>query len=426
MKTKFVLSIFFIVILISSVSALTMKFTPLDAYGKIIPNTNFDYQINFTIDSNCQNVEKSFQLNNRKTNNYGYFVVDLNISGISSSVGYICEYKNGVYRKTHNITDTIIRDLYLRSATFSGDINMTNNSIIDIYQLIFSNGDYIIGNNSIDIVINKTRTVKYGYDFTEHIGEVRNIDDINSISRFIEHNTNNGTNAGGSFTAKNNLNYTLSIGVLSSNYNTSNKYAMCNAPGVSIKSPANYGLFHNYLKGFIWTNNLLDDGNFSEADNLLMILDSSGNLNITGNFTGNQYYGEMWQNSENISIVEISAKDTWTNITNFSEGNNNGFLFSNNKLICNIGGIYKVSHSESYTDGVGNEYNFVVSVNDVIQEKTMSHSLMNTANDIGVGSGDGLIRCNNGENINLQVLNKQTSSDVQIHQASINLIRVGD
>lgn len=134
----------------------------------------------------------------------------------------------------------------------------------------------------------------------------------------------------------------------------------------------------------------------------------------------------MYYNSDSFNEITIPSKETWINITGLDSGLNNNITFLNYTLICEIEGTYIINHYESYQDGVGNEYNFAIAINDLISNKTRSHSLMTNANDIGHGSGGGNIYCNKDDVLTLQVSNQQTSSNVKFHQISVTMNRIGN
>ena len=156
-------------------------------------------------------------------------------------------------------------------------------------------------------------------------------------------------------------------------------------------------------------------------------VDFSNIYQTNGNSTINLIHGSMGYNSDDFLTIPISASKTWTNVTGLIGGElNNGFDFINSTMICQFDGIYQVRHTESYTDGVGNEYNFAIAINNVVENMTKSHSLINNANDVAGASGMWEIYCNKGDMINLQVLNQQTASDVNLHQATVLVNRVGN
>lgn len=152
----------------------------------------------------------------------------------------------------------------------------------------------------------------------------------------------------------------------------------------------------------------------------------NANVNITNNITANELYGYMGYNSDDYLMISIPAANTWTKITNLTSGLVNGFTFYNDTLVCQINGVYDVSHEESFEDGVGDEYNFAISINNEIINKTKSHSIRNNAGDIAKGSGRWSVYLNVGDNVTLQAINHNTGADVDIHQATVAINRIGN
>ena len=96
-------SIFLATIFLQSVSAESYPIfvRPLSS-GEIIPNTSFNYTFNFTTDQTCDTILLSI-VTNATTDNYGYGYVNLDLENLTGTPAYLCEYRNGVYRATHEI-----------------------------------------------------------------------------------------------------------------------------------------------------------------------------------------------------------------------------------------------------------------------------------------------------------------------------------
>jgi hypothetical protein len=152
----------------------------------------------------------------------------------------------------------------------------------------------------------------------------------------------------------------------------------------------------------------------------------TGNLNVTGNLTGNFYYGEMWFHMLGNSTISITTKNVWENVTGFNNDDNNGFTRNSNTLTCNLAGKYKVDYSASYDNGANTEFNFAIAINNVVQNKTTAHSKLTTAASIGNINGQGFIDLSVGDNINLQVVNRDNVQDISFHHTTVNLVRIGD
>lgn len=153
-------------------------------------------------------------------------------------------------------------------------------------------------------------------------------------------------------------------------------------------------------------------------------------LNVTGNFTGNQIYGEMFffdlDNPTTIVIPGLGLANA-TNITNMGPGLMNGFSFmNNNSLIAQVPGIYKAEWNLVYEDSTNSKHGFSITINGVFQNNTGSAGIITNANDVSNPGGSGLIRLEEGDVINLVAGDRFAPiSDVDILSANLNLLRVG-
>lgn len=101
--TIFLLSIIFL----STIASAGMSFFPNPG----VPNTRFDYIFNFTTASDCSSPLLSFQ-DSLSTNEGGFAFADVDISSLQTVPSFLCEYKNGALRKTHNFSDIIFNTVY--------------------------------------------------------------------------------------------------------------------------------------------------------------------------------------------------------------------------------------------------------------------------------------------------------------------------
>lgn len=152
----------------------------------------------------------------------------------------------------------------------------------------------------------------------------------------------------------------------------------------------------------------------------------TGNLNVTGNITGNDYSGEMWFDMDGNSTIPIISTNVWENVTGFTDEDNNGFTKVGDHLVANVAGKYYSTYSVYYDDGANVEFNYALAVNNVVQNKTRSHSKLGTANDITGSNGQGFLHLNIGDIINIQVVNIINTADPNLHHAIVNLQRIGN
>jgi len=136
MRNKFI--IFLCVILsINLIYALPIYVTPLNSTNDLQPSTSFDYTFNWTTNADCSGVILT-NASTITTNKAGVGFVDINTSTISAIPNYLCEYKNGVLRKAHTLSDQTFRDIYARNIKTD---NATFDNIYPTGDLWFDNSN---------------------------------------------------------------------------------------------------------------------------------------------------------------------------------------------------------------------------------------------------------------------------------------------
>ncbi len=190
------------------------------------------------------------------------------------------------------------------------------------------------------------------------------------------------------------------------------------------------------------TLNVLGDGNFTGnltigdkltfsfgefIDNLVDgWLRVTGNLNVTGNFTGNQFYGETNIHPDGNITVIINTQGVHENITGFNESTSNGFtLIGNHSLRVDIAGVYDADFWISSSGGVNKIYESCLAVNGE-HATPHAHRRQGTPGDIGSISGGGILLLNEGDMINLQIKNTEGTQNVDIFYAGMRFDRIGN
>ena len=191
--------------------------------------------------------------------------------GLSQDFSAITKYRVEVYGNT----------LLNESVDIIGNVNMTNNSIVDLFGIVFDNGDTITGNGSINIAIGNVLRATFDDEDTKFTGDVQNIDDVNRLSRFSEINFNNGTQAIAGITATNNVNRSIILGITGSNYDIGNPALVGDQPFLWTNAGQDMSFGVGSNNGFIWRNDL-DAGvsAYSFTNNTLMSLGKAGDLNV--------------------------------------------------------------------------------------------------------------------------------------------------
>ncbi len=153
----------------------------------------------------------------------------------------------------------------------------------------------------------------------------------------------------------------------------------------------------------------------------------SGDLEVEGNFTGNQIYGEMWNHSDTGFIIDLVTIMVYENITDLTDGSNNGFTLSNSKLISQVEGTYHIDYTMSFSGGANSEIGFAVGIGGQEQHQTHSHRKIGTGGDIGNTGGTGIITVNVGDEITLMARDEANPvQDITVVAVNLNLWRIGN
>ncbi|MGC9309750.1 MAG: hypothetical protein ACP5D2_03605, partial [Candidatus Nanoarchaeia archaeon] len=118
---KYLLTMITSILLISLISAYPIYVKPLDGSGNVQPNTDFNYTFNFTINNDCSGVLLS-NTSTISTGNDGIGFIDINISDLSITPNYYCEYRNDSLRLVKQFSDNIFNVLYVDEIISSGNI----------------------------------------------------------------------------------------------------------------------------------------------------------------------------------------------------------------------------------------------------------------------------------------------------------------
>ncbi len=120
-------------------------------------------------------------------------------------------------------------------------------------------------------------------EISRFIGQVENVDNFNGVSRFLELNINNGTNAIAGFTATNNLNRSIIIGITGGNFSVASPLLVDDQPFIFSNAGNDMAFGVGSANGFVWRNDLIGAEQYANTTNILMTLNSLGDLNITNN-----------------------------------------------------------------------------------------------------------------------------------------------
>ena len=148
-------------------------------------------------------------------------------------------------------------------------------------------------------------------------------------------------------------------------------------------------------------------------------------LNVTGNITTNQIYGEMCKYNDSGDDVTFGAGNTYYNFT-FKDTKLNGFTFEDNALIPIISGRYHAKYSASGSGDANSIYKVVVAVNNIAENCTSSFFRTGNTNDVVSMSGTGMIDILAGDKVTLQIKDITGAGSGKRYASNINLVRIGD
>jgi len=181
----------------------------------------------------------------------------------------------------------------------------------------------------------------------------------------------------------------------------------------------------------------IDIGDGVVVKSLSVINDTfiGGDLNVSGNFTGNQIYGEMWNytSADDPWEFNIDAADIYYNLTNMTAGELNGFTFTRGDpergsyLTAQVEGMYHANFAISFlSENVGGLYSAAIVQNYDVTMHRDCYSRRAAATAVGNMGVVCIIDLNKGDNVSIQVENENTNRDMIIHSVNINLVRIGD
>jgi len=154
-------------------------------------------------------------------------------------------------------------------------------------------------------------------------------------------------------------------------------------------------------------------------------------LNVSGNFTGNQIYGGMWYHNHTATQLNFAVDGTYYNMFMSNATHLNGFSYQGgfnqlSNLTAQIGGVYKVDYMSS-GDGQNNHaYYTSVFINGVNQDNCESHHKMSAGGDIITQSGNCFIELDVSDVVEVKTANIGHSGTGNYYSANLNVVRMGD
>lgn len=167
-----------------------------------------------------------------------------------------------------------------------------------------------------------------------------------------------------------------------------------------------------------------ETNNFTE-DQLI-----TGDLNVTGNITGNMIFGSMFMHNFDGLVLDIPSINTYVNFTRLGAGEMNGFTFqSNNSLVAEMPGMYKISLYSSLALVSGGKTDFVMSIhiNGTEYQSILAHRTHSSTGDVGTYSGSGYVPLNIGDVVTLEIQDiDNPNQDVRYYYVSVTIERLGN
>lgn len=148
------------------------------------------------------------------------------------------------------------------------------------------------------------------------------------------------------------------------------------------------------------------------------------NLTVEGNITGNQIYGEKYQETQGLLNLVDSA--SWLNITGFDNGSINGFEQTGYGLKAKVDGLYKIDYTGSgEIADVESTFQTIIEVEGTIHNNTYSRVDLGLTGASLFGS-TGLVQVSAGDKVNLLYKLDGDPQGVDIYGFTLTLWRVGE
>jgi len=153
-------------------------------------------------------------------------------------------------------------------------------------------------------------------------------------------------------------------------------------------------------------------------------------LYVTGNFTGNQIYGEMYEHNHTGTTLSFSD-GVWNKLYFTNSGLVNGFTYTGgfmtvSNLTAQISGVYQANYRLSGSGQNNHIYHSTILINNVAQEKCGDHKKMAAGGDIVPMGHSCFIELNAGDDVQVAVMDYGASGDGDYYSGNLNLVRIGN
>lgn len=264
----------------------------------------------------------------------------------------------------------------------SGNLDMNGNNITNVSHLFVSN---ISGNSPVTILdSNGDPLIIFDEDNSRKIMVnatiTENIFDVDGNIGFFFENNNNGTNASTLISLFNDAGNNMTMGISGSNFDLVNETN--NSGFIFLNSPAPLILANNFNQSIKFMNNPSNDGNpenlkeivsigesgigliikkligqitnlfeiRDENENVLLSVDSSGNLNVTENITSKNVFIPQYVFVHTNETINLTTVNVWENITFHQEVTDIIFGIEHNSS-SSVSHLFNITESGIYSIG---------------------------------------------------------------------------
>ena len=152
----------------------------------------------------------------------------------------------------------------------------------------------------------------------------------------------------------------------------------------------------------------------------------NGDLDNSGNFTGNEIYGMGFNFTSSGVTIPFDVQNLYYNISLGNFTKMNGFTNNSYYMTAQVAGNYLVNYMAIGSGQNNHEYHTAVFVDDVVQEFTTSKKKMSAGGDEVTMAGTGIISLNKNSNVTIRTKDTTGTGDGTFYGATLVLNRVGD
>lgn len=307
-----------------------------------------------------------------------------------------------------------------------------NGTLMTNDDLIFNNGKRDIFNISVDnnnitklrFVANKSNDV--GFNFYDYDVSTNPAFKVNLPVMEGYATSDLGLTFEGLFL----LDYQLNIGDFDGVQNSS--FSLY-SPSFGIKGKATASTF-KYFEGDYLRIATLDNAIVDKSQDILIetgTVKINGNLNVSGNFTGNQIYGQMYYHNYTATSLNFAVQSTYYPLWFVNSSEKNGFTFEggwlvHSNLTAQYSGLYQLNFYAVGSGQNNHEYHLVPFKNSDELEQCEVMKQMSAGGDITPMNGNCLVRLTVGDRINIRISDYSGTGAGNYYGGNVNLVRVGN